>query len=95
MMSHPMWMLILLLGVSMSLQQVASMPRSKPDNHTLNVALLIPFTEYWELGDKAASAIIPAMEEIERRQLLPGYQVNWVIRDTGCVSYKGNVIIIE
>ena len=86
-----MWMFILLLEMGIVFHEVDGMARSHPDNHTLNVALLIPFTLGWEIGSSAAAAIIPATKEIIQRQLLSGYQIDWIVRDSSCVPHKGEI----
>ena len=59
------------------------------DNRTLTLALLVPFSQTWNLGTEVGSAIVPALQEVERLQLLPGYHVRWTLSNSACVANVG------
>ena len=64
-------------------------------NKTLNVAFSIPWTQGWTVGSRAGAAIIVGIEEIKRRQILPGYEIEWVWRDSLCNPMQGIQMIVD
>ena len=60
---------------------------SGEESKTLTLGLLVSF-----LGNQFASAIIPAIAEVERRQLLPGYKIDWDWRLSWCNANTGNIL---
>ncbi len=64
-------------------------------NKTLTVAYSIPWVQGWPVGIRAGSAIIVGIEEVERRQLLPGYHIDWIWRDSQCNSAIGIQMIVD
>ena len=62
------------------------------DNRSsLTLGLILPWEQGWTVGGYLASAIIVGLEEVESRQLLPDYQVNWTFRDDYCEPKRGEV----
>ena len=63
-------------------------------NNTLWLGYSIPWISQWPIGVQVGSAIILGIEEVYRRQILPGYRIDFVWRDSGCIVYHGirNVI---
>ena len=53
-------------------------------NSTLTIGYLLSWSHEWAAGPYIGSSIILAIEEIEKRQLLPGYNIEWILRDTWC-----------
>ena len=53
-------------------------------NNTLTLGYLLSWSHEWAAGPYIGSSIILAIEEIEKRQLLPGYNIDWILRDTWC-----------
>ena len=60
-------------------------------NNTLTLGYLVPWAEdhEWEIGPYVGSAIILGIEEVHRRQLLPGYDIEWILRDDYCEKQRG------
>ena len=56
-------------------------------NNTLTLGYFMSW-EVWKIGRVAASAIIPALEEVGRRGLLPGYEIEWIMGSTDCTEAK-------
>ena len=54
-------------------------------NKSLSLAILAA-ARYMQ-GDVASFSV--ALEEVERRQLLPGYTIDWKYWDTDCSPFKG------
>ena len=44
-------------------------------NNTLTIGYLWPWSHGWPGGPYSGSAIVVALEEVERRKLLPGYTI--------------------
>ena len=53
-------------------------------NNTLTIGYLLSWSHEWAVGPFIGSAIIVAIKEIRKRQLLPGYHIDWVHEDTWC-----------
>ncbi len=64
-------------------------------NNTLTLGYLVYWDQGWRRGPVIASAIILAKQEIIRRQLLPGYQIEWVLRDDKCEPQHGMQVTIN
>ncbi len=60
----------------------AGLATTKPQ--TLMIGHAVPMTGIWAVGPLMAAAIVPSIKEVERRQLLPGYHIDWVLGDTAC-----------
>ena len=60
-------------------------------NGTLTLGYLLPWSHDWSLGVSTAPAITIAIREVDRRELLPGYRIEWVIRDTWCAVLRGKL----
>ena len=58
-------------------------------NNTLTIGYIIPWSHDWPIGPSTGSAISLGIKEVERRGLLPGYQIDWVIEDTYCQVNHG------
>ena len=58
-------------------------------NDTLNLAFLAPWSHDWVLAPGAASGFSLALEEVNNRQILPGYTIEWKFRDTYCKPQQG------
>lgn len=53
-------------------------------SNVLTLAYLIPYTHGYPIGYAVASTVIVSIEEIKKRQLLPGYEVHYIWRDSWC-----------
>lgn len=58
-------------------------------NGTLTLGVLIPWEQGWLVGPSVGSAFLLGLDEVRRRQLLPGYQINWLLRDDYCAPRRG------
>ena len=76
------WMLVVTLGAARGghIPGVAL-------NDTLNLAFLGPT----RILTGALPAFSVALKEVQRRQLLPGYDIQWQYRDSNCNPYSGNI----
>ncbi len=68
---------------------------SLSDNKTLTLGCAIPWTQGWLIGGQISSAVSIAIEEIHRRQLLPGYEIEWIWRDSYCEPRRGMAMVID
>lgn len=66
-----------------------------PTSKSLTLAYSIPWTGVIDLGGSFASAINIGLKEVHRRQLLPGYKIHWVMRDSSCSTHKGMKVLVE
>ena len=64
-------------------------------NNTLTLAYSIPWERGWVIGPLLGSAIIPGIEEVHRRQLLPGYDIEWVWADSYCEPRRGMLNMVN
>ena len=70
--------------------QAGNLPENEStQNMTLTLGLLVPFTVEWTVGNAIASAIVPAIDAVHERGLLPGYDIQWSVGDSGCVANMG------
>ncbi len=58
-------------------------------NNTLTLGFSLPWEHGWTVGPGAGAGIIVGIEEVHRRQLLPGYDIEWVFRDDHCEPQRG------
>ena len=58
-------------------------------NNTLMLGYLLPWEREWLVPQTIGSAIIVGIEEVYKRQLLPGYEIDWTWRDTYCNPKRG------
>ena len=47
------------------------------------------------MGPLIGSAFLVGLEEVKRRRLLPGYEIEWVLRDSWCRPRRGMQMVIE
>ncbi len=64
-------------------------------NKTLTLGYIIPWNRGWLVGHQIGSAILVGIEEVNRRQLLPMYDINWLLRDTYCEPKQGIAMAID
>lgn len=62
--------------------------KGEPTNRTLTLGYLLSWSHEWPAGPYIGSAIVVAIQEVHRRQLLPGYEINWILKDTWCQVRK-------
>ena len=60
-------------------------------NKSLSLAILAPAL-YMQ---RALASFSVALEEVERRQLLPGYTIDWKLWDTNCNPFQGKAVAIK
>ena len=63
--------------------QAAVLP-GKVTNGTLTLGYLISWSHDWTIGPSTGSAINIGIEEIKKRQLIPDYEIDWIMADTWC-----------
>ena len=61
----------------------------------LNLGILIPWTQEWEIGPKMGSGAVLGIQEVERRGLLSDYDIEWTWRDTYCKPRQGLSVAIN
>jgi atrial natriuretic peptide receptor A len=62
---------------------------------TLNMGVLIPWSEEWNLGPYMGAGVVVGIQEIYKRQLLPGYVIDWNWRDTFCKPRQGLAMAVN
>ena len=65
------------------------------DRLSLKIGFLISWTGAYPLGERTGSAGPLAVDEVKRRNLLPGYNIEWTWRDTSWNSRKGLVGAVD
>ncbi len=65
------------------------------DNHTLTLGLSIPWEQGWLLGGQIGTAFVLGLKEVEQRQILPGYVIKWIWRDSYCEPRRGMSMVID
>ncbi len=58
-------------------------------NNTLTIGYTIPWSHDWVAGPYMGSAIILGIETVNKRNILPGYELRWVWRNTKCKPRPG------
>ncbi len=58
-------------------------------NNTLTLGYLVSWEQGIIFGPYVGSAIIVGIQEVRRRGLLPGYDIEWVLRDDYCEPRRG------
>ena len=79
--------------LSLCLVSFAKFPWTEAKN--LNIGVLMPWTQGWELGPYMGSAIITGLEEVVERKLLTGYNLTWQWADTHCEPRQGLASAIQ
>ncbi len=69
--------------------------RGDNTNKTLNLGLSIPWEVGWKVGGQIASAMILGLKEIKKRQLLHGYEIEWIWRDSYCQAGSGMAVAVD
>ena len=64
-------------------------------NRTITMGYLVPWEYGWPVGGTMGSAIDVAIKEIKNRGLLPGYDFQWVLRDSQCAPQKGMEMAVD
>ncbi len=64
-------------------------------NNTFTLGLTIPWVTGWKIGYYIGSAIILGIEEVQRRQILQGYDIEWVWRDSQCEPKRGVQMAVD
>ena len=64
-------------------------------NSTFTLAYTLPWERGWLLGQQVGAAIILGVEEVYRRNILPGYDIEWVWRDSHCEPRRGMQMMVE
>ena len=80
------WLLLIGVGLTWG----GNVPET-PGNKSLTLAILAP-ARFMQRGLASFSV---ALEEVERRQLLPGYTIDWNFWDTNCNSFQGKTAVLK
>ena len=87
-------MLVFLLGICAIFIKTIDCAVVSQNNDTLMIGYVLPSIG-WPVGPTIGSAIILAIEELDRRQILPGYKVDWIMRDDHCEQLRGMQMLVE
>ena len=68
--------------VALFIVALVSVPASTAKE--LTIAALIPWNGTWPVGPRMASGLLVGIESVERLNLLPGYNISYVWRDSEC-----------
>ena len=63
---------------------LAAVIPGKVTNGTLTLGYLISWTHEWAIGPLIGSALNVGLKEVRRRQLIPDYDIEWILADTWC-----------
>lgn len=56
---------------------------------TIKIGVVIPWTGGWRVGHLIGSAVLLGFEEVEKRNILPAYKVEWTWEDSFCNARLG------
>ena len=68
---------------------------TRETNHTLVMAYLIPWSGQWYSGPDMGPAILPALENVKKNHLIPGYEIEMHWADTKCDELFGMKMIMD
>ncbi len=64
-------------------------------NKTLRLGFTAPWSHGWPIGYAIAAGLIVGLDEIDRRQLLPGHDIQWIWRDSYCQPKRGMQVAVD
>ena len=64
-------------------------------NNTLTLGYLVSWQKGWIAGPYLGSAIVVGIQEVRRRGLLPGYEIEWVFGDDYCEPRRGTQVTVD
>ncbi len=64
-------------------------------NNTLTLGYLVPWDKGWIIGPYIGSAIIVGIQEVYHRQLLPDYEIEWMMVDDYCEPKQGIQVTVD
>ena len=64
-------------------------------NNTFTLGLTLSWISGWEIGYSIGPGIILGIEEVHRRQILPGYDIEWIWRDSQCEPNRGMQMAVD
>ena len=64
-------------------------------NNTLTLGFILPWHQNVFIGQAVGSAMILGVEEVYRRGILPGYDIQWVWRDSYCEPRRGMRMAVD
>ena len=84
------WVCVILFSFYLMQTVVGKNLAGDGDNDaTLNIGLLLPYSEGWTVGQKIGAAVIVAIEKVHEEGLLQGYNLSYDWVDTKCEAYEG------
>ncbi len=89
-MLHVHGLVVLVYALGLQIQYVESRNvQGKAVNNTLTLGFTLPWTKGWLLGPQIGAAVILGIHEVYNRDLLQGYDVEWIFRDSLCNAKTG------
>ncbi len=67
----------------------------KPGTKTLTLGYSVTWSHGWNIGTMFASAIVLGIREVHKRQLLPGYEIEWIKRNSYCEPQRGMAMLVD
>ena len=64
-------------------------------NKTLTIGFTIPWRQGWVVGPNIGSAIVLGIREVRRRGILPGFDIEFVFRDSYCKARRGMQMAVD
>ena len=71
---------------------LAAVIPGKVTNGTLTLGYLISWSHEWAIGPLIGSALNVGLKEVRRRQLIPDYEIEWILADTWCEVSKDAIL---
>ena len=81
--------LIVLIAFLYECQAKTDLDISVKGGNNLTIGVLVPWEKGWTVGASMGSAIVVALDTVERLQLIPGYDINFELRDDYCEATRG------
>ena len=66
-----------------------TMAKHNRNTSVLTIGYLVTWERNLLIGTASGSAFVIGLEEVKRRQILPGYEIKWLLRDTYCNPQQG------
>ncbi len=67
----------------------------KPGTKTLTLGYSLPWSHGWNIGTLFGSGIVLGIREVHKRQLLPGYEIEWIKGDSYCEPQQGMAVAVD
>ncbi len=87
-------LILIWLCTQSPLGQCDNLPE-EPGNKKLTLGYSLPWSHGWNVGTLFASAIVLGIREVHKRQLLPGYEIEWIKRNSYCEPRHGMAMMVD